>query len=94
MNVEQQEMPTEHCGTLRSIAEKETSEATQIVRQKKARVDRRIEAAAGTDSNMLVESARAAEARVPQGAGVADGRRRTAASAALYSDSGPSRRHL
>ncbi len=79
--------------SVRSIAEKENSEATQIVRQKEARrrVDR-IETAAGTDSNMLVDSARAAEARVPQGAGVADGRR-TAASAALYSDSGPSRRH-
>ena len=42
--------------TLRSIAEKETSEAIQIVRQEEAYVDRM--EAAGTDSNMLVESGR------------------------------------
>jgi hypothetical protein len=48
----QQEMPS----TLRSIAEKETSEAIQIVRQEEAYVDRM--EAAGTDSNMLVESGR------------------------------------
>ena len=48
----QQEMPS----TLRSIAEKETSEAIQIVRQEEAHVDRM--EAAGADSNMLVESGR------------------------------------
>ena len=48
----QQEMPS----TLRSIAEKETSEAIQIVRPEEAPVDRM--EAAGTDSNMLVGSGR------------------------------------
>ena len=44
--------------TLRSIAEKESSEAIQFVRQdsEEAHVDRM--EAAGTDSNMLVESGR------------------------------------
>ena len=48
----QQEMPS----TLRNIAEKETSEVIHIVRQEEAHVDRM--EAAGTDSNMLVESGR------------------------------------
>ena len=48
----QQEMSS----TLRSIAEKETSEVKQIIRQEEAHVDRM--ASAGIDSSMLVESPR------------------------------------
>jgi hypothetical protein len=57
--------------TLRSIAEKETSEVIQIVRQQEDHVARMENA--GVELSMLVVQKRAAEARVPSGAGVADG---------------------
>jgi hypothetical protein len=65
--------------TLRSIAEKETSEVTQIIRQEEAHVDRMASAGIDFKLSMLVESGQLpAEARVPPGVGVADGGKRRA----------------
>jgi hypothetical protein len=68
--------------TLRSIAEKETSEVIQIIRQEEAHVDRMASAGIDFKLSMLVESGqlpvKAEARRVPPGVGVADGGKRHA----------------